>query len=357
MLKLLSETKNNRPYDSIEGFNIFHILEDVFLRVNLDSLLPSDRVLVELYRYKYNHYAPKDEVNLIESIIENGNFNTWREAVEAYIYSYILLQRNNCNKFEVLKECTKEFLNQLEIIDSDLWDDDLGFALGLTVKFQDNFMDKITNSLIKRANPIFKLNYYFGMKVRENWGKPNRNEIDTYEDAIKISSEVAPSREYSAVRRAPALCFLRDESSVKNQLSKEVLGELINTKFYSRTFGLSLSEDTLSSSDYNFKPASLFRILLVFRILGWDNLIMVSPDLLIQAKLLKEKNGSAIAVTKQQYIRDNIIVAVFSAIIGGLSVWLYLRFGFYGLSSILLFLLPYFLNMRRTTKGDWVKND
>ena len=65
---------------------------------------------------------------------------------------------------------------------------------------------------------------------------------------------------------------------------------------------------------------------------------MVSPDLLIQAKLLKEKNGSAIAVTKQQYIRDNIIVAVFSAIIGGLSVWLYLRFGFYGLSSILLFL-------------------
>ncbi len=352
MLKLLSETKNNRPYDSIEGFNIFHILEDVFLRVNLDSLLPSDRVLVELYRYKYNHYAPKDEVNLIESIIENGNFNTWREAVEAYIYSYILLQRNNCNKFEVLKECTKEFLNQLEIIDSDLWDDDLGFALGLTVKFQDNFMDKITNSLIKRANPIFKLNYYFGMKVRENWGKPNRNEIDTYEDAIKISSEVAPSREYSAVRRSPALCFLKDDSSVKDQLSKEVLGEIINTKFYSRIFGLTLSEDTVSSSDYNFRPASLFRILLVFRILGWDNLTMVPPDLLNQAKLLKEKKSSVIVETKQEYIRDKLINIVLATFIGASSVYLFLTRGVYGFFPLIFFIVQYFFPSRERTTGE-----
>ena len=351
MLKLLTETKSNKPDGSIKGFNVFHILENVFLSVSPDSLLPSDKVLVELYRFKYNHYVPKGEDNLINAIVEGRSFNTWRETVEAYIYSYILLHRNNRNKFQTLTECSKEFLDKLEIIDSDIWDDDLGFALGLTVNLQDNFKDRITDTIIAKANPIFKLNFYFGMKVREYWDKTDRNEIDSYDEAGKISTLVAQSREFSAVRRVPALCFLKNEG-VRDQLSKEILMEITNTNFYSRIFGFTLSEEISSPSDYNFKPGSLFRILLAFRLLGWDNLTMVPPDLLIQANRLKEKNGSAIVETKQDYIKRNVINIVIAAILGGSSVYLFLTRGFYGIFPLILFILQYFLSLRPKTKGD-----
>ena len=190
------------------------------------------------------------------------------------------------------------------------------------------------------------------MKVREKWDKANLGELDSYEEAIKISSELALTQNFSVVRRAPALCFLK-EDSVKNELTKEILSEAINTKFYSGLYGLTLSEDTLSSPDYNFSPTSLFRILMVFRTLGWNNLAMVPPDLVSQAEKLKLKNGNAIVMTKQELKMNKLYFFIIGAAITGVSLILYLKVGLYSiLFPLLSYLVSYLIKIITKVKGD-----
>ena len=271
-MKLLTRAKNKDITVSGEGFDVFSVLENIFLKVDLNSLLPSDRVLIELYKFKYYDYDTTNVNHIISSIIETGTFKTSKGAVEAYVYAYMLLRNNNLNKFTDLEILTGKFIDQLEEIDPDLWDDDLGFSLGLTINFQGNFAKRI-NSLVKNGNQIFKLNFYFGKKTREMWDKVS---IDTtsYNEAINISNQVFYSHEFSIARKIPALCFLNNIGN-KGQLTREILGEITNTNFYSHLFGFTVSEDISDPSYYNFRISLLFKLLVTFRLIGWDKLVMV----------------------------------------------------------------------------------
>ena len=319
MLKLLTQAKDKDITVLGEGFDVFSVLENIFLKVDLNSLLPSDRVLIELYKFKYYNYDPTNASHMISSITETGTYKTFKGAVEAYVYAYMLLRNNNLNKFTDLEVPTGKFIDQLEEIDPDLWDDDLGFSLGLIINFQGNFAKRI-NSLIKNGNQIFKLNFYFGKKTREMWDKVS---IDTtsYNEAITISNQVFYSHEFSVARKIPALCFLNNIEN-KGQLTKEILGDITNTNFYSHLFGFIVSEDILlDPSYYNFRSSLLFKLLVTFRLLGWDKLVMVPPNLLAQVNKLQKLDKRAIIMSSRSHIIEIIIYSIMSGLLASSVIY------------------------------------
>lgn len=335
MLKLLTQVKDKDKIVLGKGFDVFSILENIFLKVDPNSLLPSDRVLIGLYKFKYYNYDPANVSNIISSIAETGTFKTSKGAVEAYIYAYILLLSNNLNKFTDLEVPTGKFLDQLEEIDPDLWDDDLGFSLGLTINFQGNFTERI-NSLIKNGNQIFKLNFYFGKKIREMWDKVSID-ATSYKEAITISNQVFYSNEFSKVRKIPVLCFLNNIEN-KGQLTKEILGEITNTNFYSNLFGFIVSEDISDPSYYNFRSSLLFKLLVTFRLLGWDKLIMVPPNLVVQANKLQNLGKRASVMSSRFHIMELVIYSIISVFIGSFATYYILKVG--GLKGFAIYSIP-----------------
>ena len=359
MLKLLTQAKDKDVTVLGEGFDVFSIVENIFLKVDLNSLLPSDRVLIELYKFKYFNYDLTHVSGRISSIKETGTFKTSKGAVEAYIYAYMLLRNNNLNKFSDLEGPTGKFLDQLEEIDPDLWDDDLGFSLGLTINFQGNFAKRI-DSLIKNGNQIFKLNFYFGKKTREMWDKVS---IDTtsYNEAITISNQVFYSHEFSVVRKIPALCFL-DNIENKGQLTKEILGEITNTNFYSHLFGFIVSEDNSDPSYYNFRSSLLFKLLVTFRLLGWDKLVMVPPNLLAQASKLQKLDKKAIIMSSESHIIEIMIYSIMSGLFASSIIYYILTKSInavYGgiVPLIVTILYTYIISKNGKTKDDVKEHD
>lgn len=359
MLKLLTQAKDKDVTVLGEGFDVFSILENIFLKVDLNSLLPSDRVLIELYKFKYFNYDLTHVSGIISSIAETGTFKTSKGAVEAYIYAYMLLRKNNLDKFTDLEVSTGKFLDQLEEIDPDLWDDDLGFSLGLTINFQGDFSERI-NSLIKNGNQIFKLNFYFGKKTREMWDKVSMDPT-SYDEAIAISNQVFYSHEFSIARKIPALCFLNNIEN-KGQLTKKILGEITNTNFYSHLFGFIVSEDISDPSYYNFRSSLLFKLLVTFRLLGWNKLVMVPPSLVSQADKLQKLGKRAIILSSESHIKEIMIYSIMSGLFASLVIYYILTKSInavYGVSVplILTILYTYIMSKNGKTKDDVKEHD
>ena len=301
MLRLLTKARNKDKNSFGESFNVFNILENVFLKTDINSLQPSDKVWIELYRFKYNiDDVDTQYINdLITRTIKVGTFKTYKGAIEAYIYSYILLYNTNINRFDDLEVLTERFLKQIENIDPVLWDDALGLALGLTINFQKKFETRI-NELIKMSNQIFKLNFYFGKRIRDEWDKLGKN-TQLYKEAVDISNQVFLLKEFSAGRKIPALCFL-DSIEYKEKLTKEVMAEIMKPDFYANLFGFVVSEELLDPSYYNYRSPLLFKLLVTFRLLEWNDLKMVPPELIEQANRLRKIDGNPIVMSQKYHI-------------------------------------------------------
>ena len=345
VLQLLTEVKNKDKNSFGKGFNVFNILENIFLKTDINSLQPSDKIWIELYRFKYDidDLATEYINDLITSIIKTGTFKTYKGAVETYIYSYMLLCNKNINRFDDLEVLTERFLEQIENIDPVLWDDALGLVLGLTINFQRKFETRI-NELIKMGNQIFKLNFYFGKRIREMWDNVDMD-TPSYKEAADISNLVFLSKEFSAGRKIPALCFL-ENIEYKENLTKKVMAEIMKPDFYTNLFGFVVSEYPPDSSYYNYRSPLLFKLLVTFRLLGWDKLVMVPPDLIEQAGKLRKINGKPIVMSQRYHIFEQLGYSIITILVTSFAFYAVWTKGIYfSLLYILPLLIPFVGNI------------
>ncbi|MFG1391173.1 hypothetical protein [Acidiplasma aeolicum] len=273
-------------------------LNQAYVYFYLYSFKQQGSTIIRSIEEKYQYV--KDTINVNQSL---------DVAAEYAIYSFIISRYNN--KFEILDEARNFFGKNgyyLNVCGHSgiILPKQLGFVLGL-LTISNN--DDIYNNVIKNANhesideEIFILNYYLALKI-------NQIEFDE-DDAKRKAAMLISSTRVSALEKIPALIFVEKPEEYFN----EVVKAFTNPSFYYNLFNIHI--DWNSSDFSSLQPISIVNFLMVSRMLGWDKLELVKPNLLENAKKLKDKK-EAIVLEKGYIKRITNNLEVISGLLGAI---------------------------------------
>jgi hypothetical protein len=307
--KISSAINKAEPFIPFSG--PFTVFDQVISSYNDSDLVGLNQAYVYFYLYEFKQKSStimrsvKAKYQHVKEAI-NGN-QSLDLAAEYAIYSFIIHKYNN--ESEILDEARNFFIKMgcyLNVYGHSgrILPKQLGFVLGLLTTSNS---DDIYSTVIENANhdlineQIFILNYYIGLKI-------NHIEFDD-SDAKRKGTMLINSTMVSALEKIPAFIFVEKPETYFNDIVKA----FTNPDFYYNLFNIHL--DWNNSDFSSFQPISIVNFLMVSRMLGWDKLELVEPNLLENAKKLKDKK-EAIVLEKEYLKRKNVKVVLISIVMG-----------------------------------------
>ena len=331
----------------IEGSHPFIEYEAFLLSLNdkmedYESAYAGLGYLYLYYKYKFERKRNSEVKELVEGKIlhllreleEKTDYRgSVESAMEYSILSYIAYRYNPSNKEYLDKSIKAMKENNYFFGISDgvhvYYPDYVGMVLGLLSNILKNdkeykvFYDEITEKLGKLKcysdnENIFLINYCFGLVIdnfiSNNGTVSNNDELkdkakSDCEDIQNRATHVLSNGGIDTKLKIPALIFAENPENYYN----EILKDLVQPQFYHFMYvGRYNFEEP---PELNVSLKYIVQFLFTWKLLSWDKLVQVPPELMRIAKDLKRYKNPKVLEKKDYYILLGSLIVAMSVIL------------------------------------------